>query len=162
MEFNLADLFERVADTVGHRRALVSGDRRLSYALLDERSTRLAHGLAGLGVGPGDHVGLFLYNCAEFVETMLACFKLRAVPVNVNYRYVGGELAHLFSDADLVALVHHRDLAPHVASIPNRPAALRSLIEVDDAGEASDLDALSYEEVLWSGSATRSFGPRAG
>jgi len=105
MEFNLADLFERVADTVGHREAIVSADRRLTYALLDERSTRLAHGLAGLGVRRGDHVGLYLYNGAEFVETMLACFTLRAVPVNVNYRYVGEELAHLFSDADLVALV---------------------------------------------------------
>jgi acyl-CoA synthetase (AMP-forming)/AMP-acid ligase II len=162
MEFNLADLFERVADAVGDREALVSGGRRLTYARLDERSTRMADGLAGLGVRPGDHVGLYLYNGAEFVETMLACFKLRAVPVNVNYRYVGEELAHLFSDADLVALVHHRELAPHVASIPSRPAALRSLIEVNDAGEACDLDALSYEEVLASGSASRNFGPRSG
>jgi len=161
MEFNLADLFERVADTVGHRRALVSGDRRLSYALLDERSTRLAHGLAGLGVGPGDHVGLFLYNCAEFVETMLACFKLRAVPVNVNYRYVGGELAHLFSDADLVALVHHRALGPQVASVPSRPPSLRVLIEVADRRDVGDTDRLCYEDVLASGSATRDLGPRS-
>ncbi len=163
MEFNLADLFERVADTVGHREALVSGDRRLTYALLDERSTRLAHGLAELGVRAGDHVGLYLYNGAELVEAMLACFKLRAVPVNVNYRYVGEELAHLFSDADLVALVHHRELAPQVASLPGRPASLRWLIEVDDGGGAGDrdLDALPYEEVLASGPANRSFGPRS-
>ncbi len=161
MEFNLADLFERVAGTVGHRQALVSGDHRLSYALLDERSTRLAHGLAGLGVGPGDHVGLFLYNCAEFVETMLACFKLRAVPVNVNYRYVGDELAHLFSDADLVALVHHRELGPQVASVPSRPRSLRVLIAVADRSDAGDTDGLCYEDVLASGSATRDFGPRS-
>jgi acyl-CoA synthetase (AMP-forming)/AMP-acid ligase II len=161
MEFNLADLFERVADTVGHREALVAGGRRLTYALLDKRSTKLANGLAGLGVRAGDHVGLYLYNGAESVETMLACFKLRAVPVNVNYRYVGDELAHLCSDADLVALVHHRELAPRVASLPSRPAALRSLIEVDDGGEACDLDALPYEEVVASGSASRSFGPRS-
>ncbi len=161
MEFNLADLFERVADEVGHREALVSGDRRRSYALLDERSTRLAHGLAAHGVRAGDHVGLYLYNGAEFVETMLACFKLRAVPVNVNYRYVGEELAHLFSDADLVALVHHRELSHHVASVPSRPGSLRVLIEVDDGCEASDTGALRYEDVLASGSARRDFGVRS-
>jgi acyl-CoA synthetase (AMP-forming)/AMP-acid ligase II len=153
MEFNLADLFERVADTVGHREALVSADRRLTYALLDERSTRLAHGLARLGVRRGDHVGLYLYNGA--------CFKLRAVPVNVNYRYVGEELAHLFSDADLVALVHHRELAPRLASLPGRPDALRWLVEVDDGSGRSGLDALPYEDVLGSGSARRSLGPRS-
>ncbi|HEX4540294.1 MAG TPA: acyl-CoA synthetase [Acidimicrobiales bacterium] len=163
MEFNLADLFERVADTVGHREALVSGDRRLTYAVLDERSTRLASGLAGLGVRAGDHVGLYLYNGAEFVETMLACFKLRAVPVNVNYRYVGEELAHLFSDADLVALVHDAELAPRVASLSGRPGSLRSLIEVDDGSgaDAEAFGALRYEQVLASGSASRSFGPRS-
>jgi acyl-CoA synthetase (AMP-forming)/AMP-acid ligase II len=161
MEFNLADLFERVADTVGHREALVAGGRRLTYALLDKRSTKLANGLAGLGVRAGDHVGLYLYNGAEFIETMLACFKLRAVPVNVNYRYVGDELAHLFSDADLVALVHHHELAPRVATIASRPRALRWLIDVDDGGGPGDLDVLSYEEVLASGSMVRSFGPRS-
>ncbi|HEY1633754.1 MAG TPA: acyl-CoA synthetase [Acidimicrobiales bacterium] len=161
MEFNLADLFERVADTVGHREALVAGGRRLTYALLDKRSTKLANGLAGLGVRAGDHVGLYLYNGAEFIETMLACFKLRAVPVNVNYRYVGDELAHLISDADLVALVHHHELAPRVATIASRPRALRWLIDVDDGGGPGDLDVLSYEEVLASGSMVRSFGPRS-
>jgi acyl-CoA synthetase (AMP-forming)/AMP-acid ligase II len=163
MEFNLADLFERVADAVGDREALVAGGRRLTYALLDERSTKLANGLAGLGVRAGDHVGLYLYNGAEFVETMLACFKLRAVPVNVNYRYVGEELAHLISDADLVSLVHHRELAPRVRSIASRSTSLRWLIEVDDGGGAAveALDALPYEDVLASGSASRSFGPRS-
>jgi len=39
---------------------------------------------------------------------MLACFKVRAVPVNVNYRYVDAELRHLFADAGLAGLVYHR------------------------------------------------------
>ena len=163
MEFNLADLFERVADTVGDREALVAGARRLTYAELDERSTRLAHGLARRRVRQGDHVGLYLYNGAEFIEAMLACFKLRAVPVNVNYRYVGDELAHLFSDADLVAVIYSRELAPRIASLPTRPRTLRWLLEVDDGGD-SDVDgvhAVPYEDVLTSGSARRDFGPRS-
>src|SRR5437764_12058062 len=60
--FNIADLFEYVADTVPEREAVVCGDRRMTYGELDERATRLAHALAAeLGIQPGDHVGLQLY-----------------------------------------------------------------------------------------------------
>ena len=92
MEFNLADLWERVVDAVPEREALVCGDRRLSYRDADERANRLAHHLAGLSVGFGDHVALYLSNGTEYLEGMLAAFKLRAVPVNVNYRYGAEEL----------------------------------------------------------------------
>jgi 3-oxocholest-4-en-26-oate---CoA ligase len=165
MEFNLADLFECVANHVPEREALVCGDQRLTFRALDERSTQLAHGLAGLGIGTGDHVGLYLYNGVEFVEAMLACYKLRAVPVNVNYRYVAEELAYLFDDADLVAVVYHRELGSRIAAIAERPAQLRSLIEVDDDRaldvELGPLAPVRYEELLASGSARRDFEPRS-
>ena len=84
--FHVADLFEAVADAVGDRLAVVAGDRRLTYAQLEDRATRLADPLRSQGIGPGDHVGLYLSNDAAFVEALLAAFKLRAVPINVNYR----------------------------------------------------------------------------
>src|ERR1700731_3284023 len=86
VEFNLADLFESVADAVPTKEALICGSRRFSFAQMDERATRLAHALADRGVGPGDHIGLYLYNGPEYLEGMLAAFKLRAVPININYR----------------------------------------------------------------------------
>ena len=86
--FNIADLFEMVTDTVPEREALVCGSTRVTFSQLEERSNRLAHFMKGQGIKAGDHVGLYMYNCAEYLESMLACFKLRAVPVNVNYRYV--------------------------------------------------------------------------
>ena len=101
MEFNLADLFESVVDVVPEQPAIVADDRRLTYAELDGRANRLAHHLAGVGVGPGDRVGLQLANGTEYLEGMLACFKIRAVPVNVNYRYVTSELRYLYQDAGL-------------------------------------------------------------
>jgi acyl-CoA synthetase (AMP-forming)/AMP-acid ligase II len=104
--FNLADLFELVAQAIPDREALVSGEKRLSYAELDDRATRLADSLdRQLRVRPGDHVGLDLYNCCEYVEATFACFKLRAVPINVNYRYVAAELIPLFANAGLVGVV---------------------------------------------------------
>ena len=93
--FNIADMWEMVADAVGDRVALVCGDARCTYARLEERANRLAHHLRAQGVGPGDHVAIYLENCPEYLETMLACFKVRAVPINVNYRYVEDELIYL-------------------------------------------------------------------
>jgi len=113
---NLADLFEAVVDADPDREVLVVGDRRLTYRQLDERANRLAHVLAGADVGVGDTVGLQLANGSEYLEGMLAAFKLRAVPVNINYRYVEKELRYLYDDAGLVALLVHRSFAPRAAS----------------------------------------------
>src|SRR5687767_15092767 len=106
LTFNLADLFESIADAIPDRLALVAGPRRSTYAELDARANRLAHVLQARGVKAGDHIGLYLYNGAEFVESMLAAFKIRAVPININYRYVTDELAYLCSNADLTAVIH--------------------------------------------------------
>ncbi len=95
MTFNLADLFESVVDALPDREVLVSSERRLTYLELDARANRLAHHLRARGVGPGDHLGLQLSNGTEYLEGMLAAYKLRAVPINVNYRYVEGELRYL-------------------------------------------------------------------
>ena len=162
-EFNLADLFECVADEVPSRQALSCDERRLSFAQLEERTNRLAHGLSQTGLEPGEHVGIFAYNCVEFVETMLAAYKMRAIPLNINYRYIGEELAYLLDNADVTTLVFHRVLAPAVAALPRRPPTLHTLVVVDDDSEAhtSGLACLSYEEVVASGSPARDFGPRS-
>jgi 3-oxocholest-4-en-26-oate---CoA ligase len=174
MEFNLADLFECVADHVPEREAVISGGRRLTYAELDTGANRLAHALATRGIGAGDHVGVYLYNCVEFLEAMLACFKLRAVPLNVNYRYVPHELAQLFTDADLAGLVYHREFAPNLAELgPAWAAGVKALIEVERAGAgavggagvAGDGEGLPraerYDGVVAGGSGARDFGPRS-
>src|SRR3954469_8559585 len=95
---------------------MVTSARRLTYAELDARANRLANHLIAHGIGPGDHIGLQLLNGTEYIEAMLAAFKVRAVPINVNFRYVENELRYLFHDADLVALVSHRQFGPRVAA----------------------------------------------
>ncbi len=133
--YNLADLFESVVDAVPDREVLVVGDRRLTYAGLDERANRLGNHLAARGIGPGDHVGLQLLNGTEYLEGMLACFKLRAVPINVNYRYVEGELRHLFDDAKLRGLIHHRQFSPRVDAVADKIETLDVLLQVDDESD---------------------------
>jgi acyl-CoA synthetase (AMP-forming)/AMP-acid ligase II len=159
MELNLADLFEGIVDAVPERVAAVAGDRRWTFRELEDRANRLAHALAARGVGPGQHVGLYLYNGLEFLEAVLAAFKLRAVPVNVNYRYVEGELSFLLKNADVVALVHSHDLGPRVAAVREGVPTLRLVASVGGAPIAGGVD---YEELVAAGSPRRDFGPRSG
>ena len=160
MEFNLADLFESVADAVPDQPAVIADDRRLTYAALDARATRLAHHLAGTGVGAGDRVGLQLANGSEYLEAMLACFKIRAVPVNVNYRYVASELRYLYDDAGLVGLVFHSRFAPAVADAVAAMAERRTLLEVPDDTRPSGLGD-DYEHALAAAAAARDFASRS-
>ena len=133
MQFNLADLFERVADAVPERVAVVCAADRRTYAQLDERSTRLAHVLAAHGARPGTHVALYMRNSIEHLEAMFACYKLRAVPINVNYRYVDDELAYLLDDADAVGIVHDAGVADRAERVARRCPAVRFVLDVDDA-----------------------------
>lgn len=161
--FNIADLFEQVADECPGRPALVCGDQRVTYAALEARSNRLAHFLAGRGVGAGDHVGLYLYNGNEYLEAMMACFKLRAVPINVNYRYVQEELQYVLHNADLVACVHQREFVPHIDEVRSELPTLKTFVYVDDDSDAdpSRTDSVAYEDAVASASPERDFPERA-
>jgi acyl-CoA synthetase (AMP-forming)/AMP-acid ligase II len=162
MEFNLADLFEAAVDAFGDREYLVADGERRTYAELEARANRLAHHLAAQGIGPGDHVGIYAYNSVEWVETAWAVFKLRAVWININYRYVEDELRYLFTNADLKALVHQREFAPRVtALLPELPTVQHVLVIDDGTGEADPPGAARYEDAMAAGSPVRDFGPRS-
>ncbi len=170
-QFNLADLYEIVTDTVPDRLALVAGDVRLTYAGLDTRANRFAGHLAGLGTGPGAHVGILARNRAEWVEAMVGCFKARRVPVNLNYRYVASELRYVVDNADLEVLVYERELGPLVAEaldglVDGRPLHLVVLEDgtpaAPDPVAAVTGDApLRYEEALAGASPARDGAPRS-
>jgi acyl-CoA synthetase (AMP-forming)/AMP-acid ligase II len=160
---NIADLFEHAVDAVPQRTALVCGDRRLTYAELEAEANRMAHHLAEHGVLAGSHVGLQARNGVEHVVAMLAVFKLRAIPINVNYRYVAGELDYIYDNADLVALVHERQYAPLVAQVVGNHDRLRHVVVIEDG---TDCDTAAYDGVPWQAavdgrSADRDFEPRS-
>ncbi|MBI2169706.1 MAG: acyl-CoA synthetase [Actinobacteria bacterium] len=149
--FSLADLFEVVADAIPDREALVCDGRRLSFREVDERTNRLAHWLAAQGIGPGDHVAVYLYNTIEYLETMIAAFKLRAVPFNVNYRYVEDELRYLLSDADARAVVFDPEFTERLDAVaPDLPLldAALSLDGYDAALASSSPDRAGVLEIV--------------
>ena len=88
---------------------------------------------------------------------MFGCFKARAVPINVNYRYVADELRYLFDNADLVALVYEAEFGPLVASVLPGLPQLEHLVVLDDGSGTvtDDLAAVEYEHALASASPAR-------
>ena len=163
MEFNLGDLFEQAADTWPDREYLVANGQRRTYAEMEARANRLAHHLAAHGVRAGDHVGIYGLNSVEWVETLWAVFKLRATWVNINYRYIEDELAYLFENADLVALVYEEAFAPRVLGVRDRLPLLRHSVVIGDDGssEATAVGSVPYEEALAGAAPDRDFAPRS-
>ena len=163
MEYNLADMWEAVADAIPAREALICGERRLSYAETEERANRLANYLASRGIGRDDKVALLLYNGTEYLEGMLGALKLRAVPINVNYRYMEEELRYILDDCDAKAIVFHREFAAKLAAISSELPGLATYISVDDASgeDLSPIGAVGYDDALAGASPARDFGPRS-
>ena len=164
MNFQIADLFEIVADTVPDKIAAVDGRHELTYRQLDERANRLASWLVAQGVKPGEHIGLYLFNGVEYLEAMLAAAKIRAVTININYRYVDEELRYLLDDANVTTLLFQQELAPIVRRVVPGMPSVRKLVHVtDDSGEqVGDLESTEYEAALAASSPERDFPERSG
>jgi acyl-CoA synthetase (AMP-forming)/AMP-acid ligase II len=160
---NIADLAEHAIDAVPDRVALISGDEQLTYAELEERANRLAHYLIDHGVRKDDKVGLYCRNRIEIVIAMLGVVKAGAILVNVNFRYVEGELRYLFDNSDMVGLVHERQYADRVANVLPDTPDVKTVLVIEDG---SDLDFQRYGGVefysaIAQGSPDRDFGPRS-
>jgi len=167
MAYNIADLFEHTVDSVADREVLVVGEQRRTYAQLEERANRLAHHLTAQGIGAGDHIGVYGSNSVEWIEAALAAYKVRAVPVNVNYRYVEEELKYLFDNADFKAVVYDREFAPRIQAVRGSLPLLEHLIHIDDGNGAAveddlgDLGSVPFEHAMAEGSPERDFAPRS-
>ena len=87
-------LFAATASLHGARTALVEGARSLTYAALEARVRRLANLLLGRGIGRGDRVALMARNCIGYLEIELACARIGAIAVGMNWRFTADETAH--------------------------------------------------------------------
>ncbi|MBB2774412.1 UNVERIFIED_ORG: acyl-CoA synthetase (AMP-forming)/AMP-acid ligase II [Mycolicibacterium obuense] len=163
MALNIADLAEHAIDAVPDRVALISGDETLTYGELEERANRLAHYLIDRGVKKDDKVGLYCRNRIEIVIGMVGIVKAGAIAVNVNFRYVEGELRYLFENSDMVALIHERQYSPRVANVlPDMPG-LKTVLVVEDGSseDFSSYGGVEFYAALGQGSPERDFGPRS-
>ena len=160
--FNLAFLHEAIAERLPERECLVFGERRYRWRDTTERTRRLAALLRSRGLGcrrersglepwesGQDAIALYLYNGNEYLEGMLGAFKARAMPVNVNYRYVDRELVYLLRDCGARAVIYHARFAPTLARIRDQiPEPALWLQVADESGEPLMPGALDYERAL--------------
>jgi fatty-acyl-CoA synthase len=113
--------------------AVVFGDEARTHAELHARSARLAAALAADGVTATDRVALLLHNRIEFVEALLACHRLGAVPVPINFRLAPGEVEFILADSEATALIRDTPSPPG-----GRPGGrLRRVLELGDDYEAA-------------------------
>ncbi len=159
---NLAVVHEAISERLPDAEALVYRDRRFTWSQLTDRTRRLADALRRHGLGcrkerddlenwesGQDHIGLYMHNGNEYLESMLGAFKARTAPFNVNYRYVDEELVYLFDNADARAIVFHATFAPALARIRDKLPKVDLWIQVaDGSGESLLPGAIDYEQTL--------------
>ncbi|UZN03740.1 AMP-binding protein [Cellulomonas sp. S1-8] len=119
---NYATIWDAVARAVPDRVAVRADGAAVTYAAFEEMAARLAATFVAHGLGVDSTVAIFMYNRVEYLITLYAAYKIGAIPVNINYRYHGAELAQLLEASSPAALVHPsslaaavRDAAGHVA-----------------------------------------------
>ncbi len=160
--FDLSSVFRTVAGAIGEQTFLVWRDRRFNYAEFDARVDGFAHFLAAAGFGchterdtldghesGQDHLGIYLRNGNEYLESMIGAYRARVAPFNVSYRYVEEELVYLLNDSKARALIYNAEFAPRVAAIRDRVPHLQVLVQVsDESGNELLPGAVDYETIL--------------
>jgi 3-oxocholest-4-en-26-oate---CoA ligase len=162
VELDIVSAHLAMAAAFPDRQALVQGSRRLTWRDFETRTGRLGRYLTGRGLGchversslagdqsGQDHVGIFLYNCVEYLESMVGTLRARTAPFNINYRYGDDELTYLLSDAGTQALIYHAAFAPTVARVVRSLDHPVVLLQVaDDSGHELLPGAIDYEAAL--------------
>jgi acyl-CoA synthetase (AMP-forming)/AMP-acid ligase II len=168
-QFNLAAVHEALGEALADRTCIVHRDRRLTWADVTDRTRRLANYLRGRGLGAHvpraqlanhesgqDHLAIYQYNGPEYLESMVAAWKARVAPFNVNYRYVDSELIYLLRDACARAIVYHASFAPTLERVRPQLPQLEVLLQIaDESGHALLPGAVDYEAALASVPAER-------
>src|SRR6516165_7147093 len=143
---NLASAWEAVSDRIGDAPALAYGPLVRTWTEFEDSAARLASVLSDAGVGPDDKVAFFLYNGPEYLEATFACFKVRAVAVNVNYRYTESELHYLLDNSDAVAVIVSSELVDRLDAVLDDLPDVRLVLEVGDSPSGSR--SIAYEDAI--------------
>ncbi|MEY2642212.1 MAG: AMP-binding protein [Ilumatobacteraceae bacterium] len=142
------NIFEAHADAFPDAVAIAYGDREITWSAYDSMAARLASAFAAHGLARESKVGMFMYNCPEYLTTQYAAFKQRITPVNVNYRYLDDELLYLLDNADCEAVVYHSSLGDRIGRVKDRLGKLKLLIEVADGPSAGVPGSVSWDSVI--------------
>jgi long-chain acyl-CoA synthetase len=135
---NLSDLVSRAAAARGERAALVAGSRSMTWSEVEETVSRLAGGLRGLGLVPGDRVGIVLGNCVEFPLAWWAALRAGLVAVPLNPYSARPELAHALGGCGVRLVLAGTEVAETIEQLRVELPTVENVITVDPDGVAGD------------------------
>ncbi len=140
---------------------IVYGDfRRQNYRDLGERVDRLASGLVGLGVKPGDTIAVMDWDSHRYLECFFAIPMLGAVLHTVNVRLSSEQILYTINHAEDDVILVNTEFLPILETIRDRLESVKKLILLNDTGQnpATTLDvATEYEALLASGDPAHNF-----
>jgi acyl-CoA synthetase (AMP-forming)/AMP-acid ligase II len=146
--WNFADIYSVVAREIPDSVALIQGDRKLKWAELDARSTSLSAFLVSAGLTRQDKVTQYLHNAPEYLESIIAAFKGAFVPMNTNFRYGPDELAYLWNNGDVAAVVFHGVFTPTIERMRDRVPRVKAWLWVNDGNCDCPAWATPYETAI--------------
>ncbi len=105
-EDTIGDFLEKIVEKDPEREFIVYPDRnlRFTYKQFDERVNMLAKGLLSIGIGKGDHVGMWALNVPDWLTFFFATAKIGAVLVTVNTSYKSHEIDYVLKQSDMKAI----------------------------------------------------------
>ena len=148
MEAQYASVWERNSDVIPDKIALICGDNEVTWKEYDDRAARLASLMTNSGLGDNSKVGLYLHNSNEYLEAQYSVFKIKGVPINVNYRYKEEELIYLLDNSDSEAVFFQSCYAEQIKSIKDKLPKVKLYIQVDDNSNETLDFAQDYESAI--------------
>lgn len=124
---NIAHHLERGHLLFPHKVALIFEEKSFTYQQLDRLAGRVANGLRGLGIKPGDRVALFLPNIPEFIISYLGILKIGAVAVSINIMFKSEEVSYILNDSGAKIVITTESQCQYV-STANLPQLQQILI----------------------------------
>lgn len=142
---NLKAMLDDTVRRAGVKTAMVMGERRISFAHLDEDSNRFARALVKMGVKKGDRVAMIQASNPEFATVFYGIMKAGGIAVPLDARYVADELVNIFNDCLPRVLVAEN--TPLKALLPDlrRFKSVKHIISIDPSIEAKFT---SYQEIM--------------
>ncbi|MCR9078497.1 MAG: AMP-binding protein [Hyphomonadaceae bacterium] len=147
-KWHLANIWEGIADALPDSEAVIFEDRRITWREYNEMASRLAQAFVDHGLKPGAKVSLYSYNSVEYLVAQFAAFKARLCPINVNYRYLETELAHVINNSDSEAIVFQAGFAPRLDAIRDQLTDVKLFVSVDDGSHAEFAGAVGFNQLI--------------
>jgi len=151
----LGDLINEMAKKYPKKVALIHGSKSVKYRELNERTNQLANAFLEIGLKKGDHVGILLYNCIQYIEVYIACYKMGTAGFGINYRYRENEVTYIINQSKAKLFVIEEEFLHLVDNCRSQFEAVEKFLVISEDFERCKTkypelmeNALDYETFL--------------